>query len=112
MYKDITEYVKSCDICQHTKRDPHSKVPPLNPLPVTDIFGRLHVDIISQLTKSTDGYESILLGADSFSKWVEAFPLHTQSAVEIVQILHDEVFCRWGPPIFIRTDRGLISYPN
>ena len=106
MYNDIAMYVKSCDICQRTKRNPDAKAPPLNPLPVADVFGRMHVDIIGPLTKSTEGYECILVAVDSTSKWVEAFPLRTQSAEEIAKIVHDEIFCRYGPPISIVTDRG------
>ena len=106
MYNDITMYVKSCDICQRTKRNPNTKVPPLNPLPVTEVFSCMHVDIIAPLTKSSDGYECILVAVDSFSKWIEAFPLRTQTAEEISKILHDEIFCRFGPPVSIVTDRG------
>ena len=79
MYNDITMYVKSCDVCQRTKRNPDTKVPPLNPLPVTEVFSRMHVDIIGPLSKSSDGYECILVAVDSFSKWIEAFPLRTHS---------------------------------
>ena len=106
MYNDITMYVKSCDICQRTKRNPNTKVPPLNPLPVTEVFSRMHVDIIGPLTKSSDGHECILVAVDSFSKWIEVFPLRTQTAEEIAKILHDEIFCRFGPPVSIVTDRG------
>lgn len=66
MYNEITMYVKLCDICQHTKRNPNTKVPPLNPLPVTEGFSRMHVDIIGSLTKPSDKYECILVTVDSF----------------------------------------------
>ena len=43
---------------------------------------------------------------DGFSRWVEAFPLHDQSATTIARVLHDEIFCRFGAPVSIVTDRG------
>ena len=43
---------------------------------------------------------------DSQSRWVEAWPLKSQTATEIARLLHDEIFCRFGPAIEIISDRG------
>jgi hypothetical protein len=45
------------------------------------------------LTK--EGYQYILLVTDSFSHWAEAFPLKTQEAQEIADILYSEIFTRF-----------------
>ena len=82
------------------------KYNPLNPLPVAKVFERMHIDFIGPLPKTTAGHEHILVCVDSFSRWVEAFPLHDQSASTIARVLHDEIFCRYGSPISIISDRG------
>ena len=64
------------------------------------------MDIVGPLIKTAEGYEYILAIVDSQSRWVEAWPLRTQSATEIARILHDEVFCRFGACLEIITDRG------
>ena len=106
MCQDITDYVKSCDRCQRAKKEAHPHSPPLNPLPVAKVFERLHIDLVGPLPKTTAGHEHILVCVDSFSRWVEAFPLHDQSATSIARVLHDEIFCRYGAPISIVSDRG------
>ena len=45
-------------------------------------------------------------GKYSFSRWVEAWPMKTQTATEIARQLHDEVFCRYGAAIEIISDKG------
>ena len=106
MFQDISDFVKSCDRCQRAKRDAHPSTTPLNPLPVAKVFERLHIDLIGPLPKTTAGHEHILVCVDSFSRWVEAFPLHDQTAPSIARVLHDEIFCRYGAPISIVSDRG------
>jgi len=58
------------------------------------------------LTNSKDGYKSILLAVDSFSKWTEAFTLKSQEATEVAQVLYDQVFTRYGAPRIPLSDRG------
>ena len=106
MYKDIFHFVKSCDRCQRAKRDNAAVPPPLHPLPVVSVFGRLHMDIIGPLHKSSEGHQYILVVVDSQSRWVEAWPLKSQTATEIARLLHDEIFCRYGPAVEIISDRG------
>ena len=106
MCQDITDFVKSCERCQFAKKNSHPHSTPLNPLPVVKVFERMHIDILGPLTKTVDGHEYILVCVDSFSRWVEAFPLFTQSATEIARVLHDEIFCRYGACLSLVTDRG------
>jgi hypothetical protein len=49
------------------------------------------MDILAGLPKTKEGYQYILLVTDSFSHWAEAFPLKTQEAQEIADILYSEI---------------------
>ena len=43
---------------------------------------------------------------DSFTKWVEAFPLRSKEAEPIAKILVEQVFSRFGIPLSILSDQG------
>ncbi|VDI84198.1 Hypothetical predicted protein [Mytilus galloprovincialis] len=75
-------------------------------LPIEDTLSRWHMDILTCLPKTKDGYQHLLLVVDSFSRWPECFPLKTQEATEIAEVLYNEVFSRFGAPRAIVSDRG------
>jgi len=88
----------------------HHKKALLQPLPVGDVFSRIHVDILGPLPKTDDGYKYVLLVVDSFTKWCEAFPLVTMEAKEVAWKLYDEIICRYGCPGSILTDKRCKLY--
>ena len=90
-------------ICQRVKRNAQARNAPLQPLPIQDVFARWHMDILAGLPKTQEGYQYILLLTNSFSHWAEAFPLKTQEAQEIADILYSGIFTRY------RTCRSLVS---
>ena len=106
MYREILEYVKSCDTCQKIKRHPHFKPAPLTSLPITQPFDRLHVDILGPLHQAADKSQYLLICVDAFTKWPLAFPLQTQDSKSIVDTLYKEVFTVYGFPRTIVSDRG------
>ena len=64
------------------------------------------MDIIGPLSKSSEGYQYIMVVIESQSRRVEAWPLKLQTATDIARLLHDELFCRFCPAIEIISDRG------
>ncbi|CAG2239543.1 unnamed protein product [Mytilus edulis] len=106
MYQEVYNYVTSCDKCQRSKQPTHHRPAPLLPLPIEDTLSRWHMDILTCLPKTKDGYQHLLLVVDSFSRWPECFPLKTQEATEIAEVLYNEVFSRFGAPRAIVSDRG------
>ena len=106
MYDNIRQYVKTCEVCQQSKRAFNAKPPPLQPQPVDDVFGRWQMDILSGVPTTRDKYKHILVLVDSYSKWVELFPLRTQEASEVASVLFKEIISRYGAPRSILSDRG------
>ncbi|CAG2231626.1 unnamed protein product [Mytilus edulis] len=51
MYNDIQQYVQTCMQCQKAKPDAHKRPTPLQPLPVLDVFRRVHMDILGPFRK-------------------------------------------------------------
>ena len=106
MFQNVADYVRSCNECQRAKKSTQPNRAPLVNMPVTEPFSRLHMDILGPVTQTSEGYKYILLVVDSFSKWPEAFPLKTQDSKEIAKVLFSGIFCRYGAPHTIVTDRG------
>ena len=106
MYEDIRQYVKTCEICQQSKRAFNAKPPPLQPQPVDDVFSRWHMDILSGLPTTKEKYKHVLLVVDSYSKWCECFPLRTQEATEVAAVLFREIISRYGSPRSLVSDCG------
>lgn len=66
----------------------------------------LGVDLMGPFPKSPKQNEHLLVGVDYCSKWVELFPLRVAKAPQIARILIDEIFKRWGTPVYLVSDRG------
>ncbi|CAC5423935.1 unnamed protein product [Mytilus coruscus] len=98
MYQEVYNYVTSCDKCQRSKQPTYHRPASLLPLPIEDTLSRWHMDILTCLPKTKDGHQRLLLVIDSFSRWPECFPLKTQEATEIAEVLYNEVFSRFGAP--------------
>lgn len=105
MYVDIAAYVRSCLDCQSSKKSYTNSKPPLCPLPVPQLFQRLHIDFLGPLVTTEEGYKYILLIVDAYSKWPEAFPLNS-SDTKVAWVLYREIFCRYGAPDMLLSDRG------
>ena len=105
MYTDILQYQRTCLKCQQASHH-HPKPPPLNPLPVPELFQTWHMDFIGPLKTSSCGKKWILLCVDSFSRWCEAFALPSSDAVTVAKVLYTEIFARYGAPRTLISDRG------
>ena len=106
MYSDITIYIRTCLECQRAKQDNHKHPAPLRPLPIGDVFSRVHLDIMGPLKTSADGYKHVLVISCAFSKWIEIYPLKTITAIEVADLFYRNFICRYGAPDKILTDRG------
>jgi len=110
-WTDVYKYVTSCDQCQAAKRATHAHKAPLIPIAPNQLFERLHIDYvkISNYKPDADGNvppNELLVIVDSYSRWIEAIPVKTEKAEEAAEILYREVFCRYGAPKIIISDRG------
>lgn len=51
------------------------------------------------------GFQYVLLCVDGHTRCTEAFPLKTMDSREIAGILYAEIFCRYGNPSILVSDR-------
>ena len=63
-------------------------------------------DLLRPLQESENGNSYILVVADYFTRWMEAFVLPNQEATTVANKLVDEVFFRFSVPEQLHTDQG------
>ncbi|CAF4077516.1 unnamed protein product [Adineta steineri] len=104
--KDVYDYVASCQACQRFK---YNNIPLANPLQIHTVNEPWHtigIDLMGPFPKTARQKRFLLVIVDYFTRWVEVFPLRTTTSVDIAQILINEIFTRYGMPIFILSDNG------
>jgi hypothetical protein len=104
--KLVHSFVNTCLQCQAKKRNSrdqrHTLCSPQQGYP----FQRISIDFVGPLSTSTRGNQYILSVKDTFTRWMEAFPIHSATAEETVRILEKEIICRYGIPEIIHSDQG------
>ena len=64
------------------------------------------MDILDVCDPTPDGYRYILVIADYFSKWTEAFPIKDKCADTVADVLVSKIILRFGMPLVIHSDQG------
>ena len=105
--REVSEYCRSCDICQRTC--PKGRVPPapFQRLPVIDVpFSRVAIDLIGPISPvSARGARWVLTVVDVATRYPEAIPLRSITTEAVAEALV-EVFSRTGLPDEILSDNG------
>jgi len=105
---DVKTWVGECLLCQESKVDKHAHRP-LDSLPCpTQRFCFVHLDIVGPLSQDEDrtNPKYLLTMIDSYTRWLEVFPLSDISAHSVSRAF---LFCwvaRFGPPVTLISDRG------
>uniref|UniRef100_H2ZZI7 Gypsy retrotransposon integrase-like protein 1 n=1 Tax=Latimeria chalumnae TaxID=7897 RepID=H2ZZI7_LATCH len=105
MRKDVKKFCSYCIPCAMLN-PPAKKVQ--GPLPIRTSDGpwsSIFIDYIDGIPRSPGGHTHILVIVCAFTKWVEAFPMTKTSAKATAKVLLD-LFCRWGVPTSVDSDRG------
>ena len=64
------------------------------------------MDILDVCDTTPDGYRYILVIADYFSKWPEAFPIKDKCADTVADVLVNTIILQFGMPLAIHSDQG------
>ncbi|KAE8899714.1 hypothetical protein PF003_g16089 [Phytophthora fragariae] len=107
--KDVIEYVRACSVCGSGKGYHPWKNGLMQRMPVQELsgpFSLLLVDAIGPLVTTPRGNKFILVFADYFTRWVEAYPVASLDTITFVNIMVDEVLSRHGLPERLLSDRG------
>ncbi|GBN95052.1 Retrovirus-related Pol polyprotein from transposon 17.6 [Araneus ventricosus] len=105
-YKDIEEFVKTCDPCQRVGKTTDKKKAPLVAVPIiSEVFSKLNIDACGPLPTSTQGNKFIITVMCLASKYPDAVPVPDITSKSVVNALL-QIFSRMGFPREIQTDQG------
>jgi len=103
---DVRRQLKRCSRCSRYHRGALPRQGSLQPTRVGAVFERLSIDLTGPHPRSRRGYVYILTVVCPFSKFCECLPLRNKEAVNVARALVEEVFCRYGTPLALLSDRG------
>ena len=100
------EVVKGCVPCQRRGDKPKDQKHTLHSHKEGFPFQKLSLDFVGPLPRSTHGNEYLFTIRDTFTRWVEAFPIKRATAETAARILVEQVFPRFGFAEQLHSDRG------
>src|SRR4051812_49370513 len=104
--RNVEDIVRRCIACQKFTSKPHAPASELKTIPVSWPFTTWGLDMVGPLKKSSKGGRTLLLVAvDKFTKWIEAIPITSSTALTAVNFIKSLIF-RFGVPHNIITDNG------
>lgn len=105
-HQDVKDWCQTCDLCA-SRRGPAKKArAPMSQYNVGAPFERIAIDVLGPLPTSEAGNKYLLLVADYFTKWPEAYALPNQEATTVAEVLVKEYVCRYGVPMELHSDQG------
>ena len=109
MRKDIARHCQECSQCARMKMQLNSGVH-VHQGHVVDAtlgpFSIINIDIVGPLQRTQHQKCAILVVVCVATRWAEAYPLPNVESSTVAQKLIEEIFCRYGAPSIIMSDRG------
>ncbi|KAG8196948.1 hypothetical protein JTE90_009007 [Oedothorax gibbosus] len=105
-YKEIEDYVRSCDRCQRVGKPFDKKKAPMKIVPVIqEVFSKINVDACGPLPVTPSGKRYLLTAMCLSSKYPDAVPVEDITSVTVVDVLL-AIFSRMGFPKVLQLDQG------
>lgn len=116
MEEDIRTYCEECDVCQRVKVKRHKPYGLLMSLPRPERpWSEITMDFVTGLPECPSGlaggvpFDAILVVVDRYTKMARYIPCHkTVDSPELAKLLWEQVFCLFGMPEGIVSDRGTV----
>ena len=105
-FNDVRDWCNNCRTCAVRKSPTPKARAPLTSIVTGSPLQLVAVDIVGPFPETTVGNSYILVAADYFTRWVEAYPIPNQEAVTVAQKLVNEFFLRFSPPERLHSDQG------
>lgn len=105
-YKEMEDFVRTCDQCQRAGKPNEKKKAPLKLVPVIqEVFSKLNIDACGPLPLTPSGNRYLITAICMSSKYPEAIPVPDISSVTITNALLN-IFSRMGFPREVQCDQG------
>ena len=103
MYMDVASYINSCPRCIRRKTQPDTA--PLHNIEATQPLELIHLDYL-QIEPSKGTIENVLIVTDHFTRYAQAYPSKTQTALATAKLLLNNFIIHYGFPNKIISDQG------
>ena len=105
-FKDVRDWCANCSTCATRKNPSPKSRAPLKNIVTGYPLQMVAMDIVGPFPESLAGNTYVLVVADYFTRWTEAYPIPNQEATVVARKLVDEFFCRFSPPEQLHSDQG------
>ncbi|UYV76768.1 K02A2.6-like [Cordylochernes scorpioides] len=107
MLKDVSEFVKTCHLCQSRKGSNQLPSGLLQPIPPANYpFERIGIDFVGPLPSTKRRRKWIIVLTDYYTKYAETKAVPETTVKEVSTFLIEHIFLRHGAPRFLISDRG------
>ncbi|UYV71173.1 hypothetical protein LAZ67_8002033, partial [Cordylochernes scorpioides] len=107
MLKDVSEFVKSCHLCQSRKGSNQLPSGLLQPIPPANYpFERIGIDFVGPLPSTKRRRKWIIVLTDYYTRYAETKAVSEATVKEVSTFLIEQIFLRHGAPRFLISDRG------
>ena len=103
MYIDVASYLNSCPRC--LRRKSQADQAPLLNIEVNQPLELIHLDYL-KIEPSKGNVENVLIVTDHFTRYAQAFPSKSQTALATAKLLWNNFILHYGFPEKIITDQG------
>ena len=103
MHVDVVSYINNCPGCLHRKSQP-DKAPLLN-IEASQPLKLIHLDYL-KIEPSKGNIENVLVITDHFTRYAQAFPYKTQTALATAKLLWNNFILHYGFLSKNITDQG------
>ena len=106
MRQDIATYCRGCHICATRKQAGQPQRAAMKRYDAGLPMEEICIDLKGPYPESEKGNKYVLVVVDSFTKWLEAYPLPNIEAKTVAEKLVMEFISRFGVPYWIKSDQG------
>ncbi|UYV78935.1 hypothetical protein LAZ67_17000317, partial [Cordylochernes scorpioides] len=107
MLRDVSEFVKTCHLCQSRKGSNHLPSGLLQPIPPANYpFERIGIDFVGPLPSTKRRRKWIIVLTDYYTKYAETKAVSEATVKEVSTFLIEHIILRHGAPRFLISDRG------
>ena len=103
MHMDVASYINSCPRCIRRKSQPDTA--PLHNIEATQPLELIHLDYL-QIEPSKGNIENVLIVTDHFTRYAQAYPPKSQTALATAKLLWNNFIIHYGFPNKIISDQG------
>ncbi|UYV63235.1 hypothetical protein LAZ67_2003507, partial [Cordylochernes scorpioides] len=109
--KDVSEFVKTCHLCQSRKGSNQLPSGLLQPIPPANYpFKRIGIDFVGPLPSTKRRRKWIIVLTDYYTKYAETKAVPEATVKEVSTFLIEHIFLRHGAPRFLINDREWLRH--